>query len=40
MVTIDLVLLVGLQSRLVLQTTLITVVLCGSGWLLFQQPGN
>ncbi|MGD1703895.1 DUF5009 domain-containing protein [Dapis sp. BLCC M229] len=40
MLTIDLVLLLGLQSRLVLQTTLISVVLCGSGWLLFQQPGN
>ena len=40
MLTIDLVLLLGLQSRLVLQTTLITIVLCGSGWLLFQQPGN
>ena len=40
MLIIDLVLLVGLQSRLVLQTTLITVVLCGFGWLFFQQPGN
>ncbi len=40
MLTIDLVLLVGLQSRMVLQTTLITLVLCCSGWLLFQQPGN
>ena len=40
MLTIDFVLLVGLQSRLVLQTTLISVVLCSSGWLLFQKPCN
>ncbi|NER08603.1 MAG: hypothetical protein F6K17_41790 [Okeania sp. SIO3C4] len=40
MLTIDLVLLIGLQSRLVLETTLISGVLCASGWLLFQQPSN
>ncbi|NEN93444.1 MAG: DUF5009 domain-containing protein, partial [Okeania sp. SIO3H1] len=40
MLTIDLVLLIGLQSRLVLETTLISGVLCAFGWLLFQQPNN
>ncbi|NEQ72929.1 MAG: DUF5009 domain-containing protein [Okeania sp. SIO2C9] len=40
MLTIDLVLLIGLQSRLVLETSLISGVLCASGWLLFQQPSN
>ncbi|NEO53607.1 MAG: DUF5009 domain-containing protein [Okeania sp. SIO3B5] len=40
MITIDLVLLIGLQSRLVLETTLISGVLCASGWLLFRQPSN
>lgn len=40
MLSIDLILLIGLQSRLILQTTLMSAVLCGSGWLLFKQPGN
>ncbi|NET43807.1 DUF5009 domain-containing protein [Okeania sp. SIO2B3] len=40
MLTIDLVLLIGLQSRLVLETTLISGVLFAFGWLLFQQPNN
>lgn len=40
MLTIDLVLLIGLQSRLVLETTLISGVLCAFGWLLLQQPSN
>ena len=40
MLSIDLVLLIGLQSRLVLQTTLMSVILCSFGWLLFKQPNN
>ncbi|MGK7923532.1 MAG: DUF5009 domain-containing protein [Trichodesmium sp.] len=40
MLTIDFILLLGLQSRLVLQTILISVVLCGCGWLLFRQSAN
>ncbi|MGB3509073.1 MAG: DUF5009 domain-containing protein [Microcoleaceae cyanobacterium] len=40
MLSIDLVLLIGLQSRLILQTTLISAVLCASGWLMFKQPDN
>ncbi|MDJ0553020.1 MAG: DUF5009 domain-containing protein [Microcoleaceae cyanobacterium MO_207.B10] len=40
MLSIDLVLLTGLQSRLILQTTLMSAVLCSFGWLIFQQPAN
>lgn len=40
MFAINLVLLVGLQARLVWQTTLVTVVLCVCGWVLLRNPGN
>ena len=40
MFAINLVLLVGLQARLVWQTTLVTVVLCVWGWILLRNPGN
>lgn len=39
-IAINLVLLVGLQARWVLQTSLVTIVLCACGWLLLRNPGN
>jgi predicted acyltransferase len=38
MLALNLILLVGLQSRLVLQTTLATAILCSIGWFLFKHP--
>jgi predicted acyltransferase len=38
--TICLELLIGLQARLVWQTTLLSIVFCSIGWLLFKNPGN
>lgn len=40
MFAINLVLLVGLQARLVWQTSLVTLVLCVCGWVLLRNPGN
>jgi predicted acyltransferase len=40
MFAVNLVLLVGLQARLVWQTSLLTVVLCLCGWVLLRNPGN
>lgn len=40
MFAINLVLLVGLQARLVWQTSLVTLVLCVCGWVLLINPGN
>ncbi|MGL5060199.1 MAG: DUF5009 domain-containing protein [Microcoleus sp.] len=40
MFAVNLVLLVGLQARLVWQTSLITAILCLCGWVLLRNPGN
>ncbi len=40
MFAVNLVLLIGLQARLVWQTSLVTLVLCLCGWILLKNPGN